>query len=75
MDVAPSVLMLVGLGLLLPAGLGVIAAVIYRATRTNLPPDVLQRKTRNAFWIASTIALAIELILFGLCLSALNSIG
>ena len=75
MGALPGILLLVGLGLLLPAGVGVAGASIVRGTRRNLPPDELQRKAKAAFWIGAIVALALELILFGLCVSTLNQMG
>ncbi|MEA2828106.1 MAG: hypothetical protein QOG43_2545 [Actinomycetota bacterium] len=75
MQVARSFLVLAGLFLVVPVILGGAVAGIVRATRRNLPPAELQHKVKVAFWITSIVTLAIELILLGLCLSALNQTG
>jgi hypothetical protein len=75
MDALFSILLLVGLFLLAPIVLGGAAAGVVRSTRRNLPPDQLRRKAMTAFWITAIVVLALELTLFGLCLSTLNQMG
>ncbi len=75
MDTVLAVLLLVGLALLLASAGGVALASIVRARHRNLPPDEVQRKAAAAFWIGSIVGLALELVLFGMCVSMLNQMG
>ncbi|MEA2932737.1 MAG: hypothetical protein QOI56_1522 [Actinomycetota bacterium] len=68
-----SVLTLVVVFLALPVLLGGGLAGIVHATRRNLPPQERRRKAVVAFGIVFVILLAGEILVFGMCVSALSN--
>ena len=52
-----------------------ITALIVRSTRSNLGPAEANRVTKRAFWMAFVIVIALELLVFGLCVAALTQMG